>query len=412
MQMNKRSLQASAFGNFMEWFDFTLYGFFALAIGANFFPAADPMMSAMASYAAFAAGFIARPLGAYYLGRKADSSGRKAVLMQTLLLMGLAVLMVVVAPSYSKAEMTGSVMVVAARLLAGFAAAGETGAAAAMAIEEAPPNLRGRWGGLFTATTYLGVAAASGVAMLCYGLMGTEVTNDWGWRVGYASGLFIVPVGIWVRSKVPHSKSTQSEATKTIASPWSLVFRVAGLTAFGSAVFYVVIVFMPVYASKALGIPMPTAMTVALASSAITAVFAIIGGMLSDLRGRKLVMIVGLAFAVTTAPPSFANLLSAPSFCALAAFQWSAAAALGLFAGAAMPLMVESFPQDKRAWGVGLGYSVGVMLFGAMAPTVNTLALSKGVSWAPLAYILLGSAVTWASLKAIPEPRKGMYDLV
>lgn len=407
MHSQFRNLKASAFGNFMEWFDFTLYGFFAVAIGANFFPAGDPILSTTASYTAFAAGFVARPFGAYFFGRKADQWGRKPVLILTLLLMGIATLLVVIAPTYQAAGALGTGMVVTGRLIAGLAAAGETGAAAAMAIEAAPEDRRGRWGGLFSGTTYLGVAAGGIVAMLCYGLLGTEVTNDWGWRVGYAAGLLIVPVGYWVRRGV-RDEHRQTPDTSTASAEFgttAMVLRVAGLTAFGSAVFYVVIVFMPVYASRQLGITMGSAMATAMGASIVTAIASAIGGWLSDFQGRKRVMYAALAIGVTGAWPLFFALLATPSLATMAAFQWTCAAALGVLAGSGLALMVENFPPSKRATGVGLGYSLGVMVFGALAPAVNSLALSKGITLAPLAYLTIGAAVTWLALFLTPETR-------
>lgn len=405
MPHTARNLRASAFGNFMEWFDFTLYGFFAVAIGANFFPSDDPLLSTMASYTAFAAGFVARPLGAYFLGRKADQWGRKPVLILTLLLMGLATLLVVAAPSHQTAGLWGPAMVVIGRLLAGVAAAGETGAAAAMAIEASPPDRRGLWGGLFTGSTYLGVAAGGLVAMLCYGLLGTEVTNDWGWRVGYATGLLIVPVGYWVRRGVTHDTPDSWFDKPPTGSTAGMVLRVAGLTAFGSAVFYVVIVFLPVYADRQLGIAMKFGMSTAMVASVVTALFAVLGGWISDTTGRKRVMYAALGLAMLSAWPLFFALLNAPSWAAMAAFQWTCAACLGLLAGSGLPLMVESFPSVRRAMGVRLGYSLGVMLFGAMAPAVNTLALSKGFTIAPLLYLSAGALVTCLALLFTIETR-------
>jgi MHS family proline/betaine transporter-like MFS transporter len=404
MHSHTKTLKASAFGNFMEWFDFTLYGFFAVAIGANFFPATDPLLSTMSAYTAFAAGFIARPLGAYFFGRKADRWGRKPVLILTLLLMGLATLLVVVAPAHKEAGALGTAMVVIARLIAGLAAAGETGAAAAIAIEAAPVERRGLWGGLFSGSTYLGVSAGGLLAMLCYGLLGVEVTNDWGWRIGYASGLLIVPVGYWVRRGIHEEQPKVLPSEKTTnAGTARIVLRVAGLTAFGSTVFYVVIVFMPVYAAKQLGITMGSGMAIAMGASVVTSMTSVLGGWLSDIHGRKRVMYAALAIGAAAAWPLFLTLLDAPSAVSMAAFQWTCAAALGFIAGAGLPLMVESFPPAKRATGVGLGYSLGVMVFGAMAPAVNSLALSKGMTLAPLAYLTIGAAVTCLALLMTPE---------
>ena len=405
MQTQAPNLKASSFGNFMEWFDYTLYGFFAVAIGANFFPASDPMLSTMSSYTAFAAGFVARPLGAWYFGRKADRWSRRSVLIFTLLLMGLATLLVVAAPSHADAGVIGTGMVITGRILSGVAAGGETGAAASMAVEAAPQNRRGLWGGLFLGSTYLGVAAGGLVAMLCYGLLGTDATNDWGWRIGYALGLLIVPVGYWVRRGVHFERPEGMPAADASLSTFGMILRVGGMTAFSSAVFYVVILFLPVYASRQLAIPMGTGMAAAMFASVVTAICAVIGGMLSDVYGRKRVMYVALAICVLLAWPLFMRLLQAPSFLSMAAFQWMCAAAFGVAMGSGLALMVENFPPATRATGVGLGYSLGVMVFGAMAPAVNSLALTKGVAFAPMAYLTGGALITWIALFFTPETR-------
>lgn len=407
MQTQAPNLKASSFGNFMEWFDYTLYGFFAVAIGANFFPASDPMLSTMSSYTAFAAGFVARPMGAWYFGRMADRWSRRSVLLFTLLLMGLATLLVVAAPSHADAGVIGTGMVIAGRILSGVAAGGETGAAASMAVEAAPPGRRGLWGGLFLGSTYLGVAVGGLVAMLCYGLLGTEATNDWGWRVGYALGLLIVPVGYWVRRGVHFERPEGTPAADSSLSTLGMILRVGGMTAFSSAVFYVIILFLPVYASRQLAIPMGTGMAAAMLASVVTALCAVVGGLLSDRHGRKRVMYVALAVCVLLAWPLFMHLLRAPSFLSMAAFQWMCAAAFGAAMGSGLALMVETFPPAKRATGVGLGYSLGVMVFGAMAPAVNSLALSKGVALAPMAYLTAGALITWIALFFTPETRTG-----
>ena len=405
MRTRLTTLGAAAWGNFMEWFDFTLYGFFAVAIGQRFFPADDPLLSTMASYAAFAAGFIARPIGAFVFGRMADRTSRKSVLVTTLLFMGLATLLVVCAPSHHSAGLLGPIMVVCARLMAGLAAAGETGAAAAIAIEASPHHQRGRWGGLFSLSTYLGVAAGGCVALLCYGLLGTEATNDWGWRVGYATGLIIVPLGWWARRnmRVEHAHPTASSAAPDHKGTLGMIARVAGLTAFGSSVFYVVIMFMPVFAARQFSIPLGTGMATAMMASVITGLFAIVGGWVSDQHGRKYIMYAGLLFALIAGWPLFLMLLSTHNALSLAVFQWACAAGFGLFVGGSLPLMVESFPPSRRALGFGLGYSLGVMVFGAMAPVVNALALSRGVVFAPLYYMTLTGLITLLTLRSTRE---------
>jgi MHS family proline/betaine transporter-like MFS transporter len=323
----------------------------------------------------------------------------------TFTLMGLATLMVVTAPAHRQYGLVGPVMVVAARLLAGFAAAGESGAAAALVIEASPVAQRGRWGAWFSLSTYLGLAAGSGIALLCYGTLGTEATNAWGWRLGYGVGLLILPFGWWARSKLIESPKPASStfAATTRKENAVMTMRVAGLTAFGTSELYVVIVFMPVFALKQLGIGMSTSSLTSMLACVITGLAALVGGRLADTMGRKKVMFLGLLAAITPAWPLFANLLATPSVVALVGFQWVSALGLGLFVGGSLPLMVESFGPSKRALGVGLGYNLGVMIFGALGPVVNTFALSRGYTWSPLLYLVGTALVTSATLWPMQE---------
>ena len=409
MTHSAQTLRASAYGNFLEWFDFTLYGFFALAIGSNFFPSSDPLLSALASYTALAAGFLMRPIGAVLMGAAADKRGRKPVLLFTFTLMGLSTLMVVCAPSHAEYGVIGPVMVVAARLLAGFAAAGETGAAAALAIEASPPDQRGRWGAWFSLSTYLGLAAGAGVALLCYGVLGIEQTNEWGWRVGYSTGLLILPFGWWARSRLidGHQAVSQHIVKQGKKQVVGMTLRVAGLTAYGTSVVYVVIVFMPTFALKQLGIEQATSAFTSMLASVIVGLVALVGGRLADRLGRKKVMFAGLLTSVVTSAPLFALMLANPNTLSLVGFQWTCAVGLGLFVGGSLPLMVESFKPHQRALGVGLGYNLGVMMFGALGPVVNTLALSRGYVWAPLIYLLGTAAVTALTLWATEDTSRG-----
>lgn len=409
MAPNLQTLRASSYGNFMEWFDFTLYGFFAMAIGSNFFPSSNPLLSTLASYTAFAAGFLARPLGAIVMGAAADKRGRRPVLLLTFTLMGIATLMVVCAPAHWQYGVVGPVMVVIARLLAGFAAAGETGAATALAIEASPASKRGQWGAWFSLSTYLGLAAGSGVALLCYGTMGVETTNAWGWRVGYGVGLLILPFGWWARSKlIEVSPSVSSKfVAATRGQTVAMTLRVAGLTAFGTSVVYVVIVFMPVFALKQLGIDMGTSSLTSMLASVITGLAALVGGRMADTMGRKKIMFLGLLVGITPAVPLFANLLNNPSVAALIGFQSACVVGLGLFVGGSLPLMVESFSPRKRALGVGLGYNLGVMIFGALGPVVNTFALSRGYTWTPVIYLVGTALVSSATLWTMKDTSEG-----
>ena len=407
----RHNLVGAAVGNFFEWLDFTLYGYFALAIARNFFPAGNEVLSTLAAVTAFAAGFVVRPFGAWCIGRYADRRGRKAAMVATVLLMGAGTLLIAIAPPYQTAGFLGTAMVVIGRLLSGFAASGESGAAGALVIEACPPHRRGWYGAVFSASTYLALAAGSGLALLVFGTLGVERTLDWGWRIGFVVGLCVIPVGAYLRRHMNeslHPGAMQASGTEARTLPArtlaAQIIMVSALTGFGSAVVYLAIVFMPAFATQALKIGQTTgAIGSTLAALAIIA-GSLIGGPWSDRRGRSGIMLFGIVLALGIGTPLYEHLLASPTPGALFAFQGACAFGFGLFLGGSFPFFAERFPPGQRALGIGLGYNIGVMLFGAASPVVSTYALSQGIVRAPLYYLLAAAVVSVVAILCMRKP--------
>lgn len=400
MALNRRSFLAVSAGNFLEWLDFTLYGYFALAIGHNFFPAANEVMSTLAAISTFAVGFLVRPIGAYVIGRYADRKGRKSAMILTVLMMGVGTLLILAAPPYTHSGYIGTGMVIGGRLLAGLAASGEFGAAVSLVMETCPKDRRGYYGALFSSSTYLALASGSGIALLVYGVLGQAATLDWGWRLGFAVGLAVIPIGLYLRrhmeesDAIVHRRPGEHTTELNIGQLLRQVALIASMTGFGSAVVYLVVIFMPSFAKQAMGIAPFIGSASSMSASLVIIVGAIIGGLWSDRSDPVSVMLTGTIASLVVGVPLYEYLLLDPSALRLFMFQVTCAGCFGLTIGAYFPFASDRFPAAQRALGIGLGYNIGVTIFGAMSPIVSTYALSKGIRQAPIAYLLVASLIS------------------
>lgn len=410
MKRRKTStLLGTALGNFFEWLDFTIYGFFSTAISLSFFPKEDEILALLATLGAFAIGFVTRPLGAYVMGRYADRAGRKAALLITFGLMGVGTLLIVVAPSYAIAGMAGAMMVLLGRLLQGFAASGEYGAAAAMFLEMAPAGQKGRYGSLLAVSTYLALATGALLAVAVYSWLGASIAESYGWRYAFIAGLCIIPLGVWVRLRM--SESTEFVAEKVIDNTpprrvaWRPVLIVIGLTALGTSSLYLSMIFMPSFAYVAFGIPVVDSSIATACSCLVVALMAFTGGCLSDRVGPAIPMLGGLAFTVLGGLPTYSMVLSDPGIATILLFQSMTGIGLGLFVGGSFSSVCALFLVSGRALGLGLGYNLGVAVFGAFAPIVSTAALKYGINYAPAVYLAVTAVISAvASIALLAQP--------
>ena len=261
---------AAVIGNLLEFFDFTVYSFFALTIAKLFFPAHDPVVSTLLALSAFAIGFVARPVGGFVLGHYADKHGRRAALTLTIFLMAVGSAMIGLAPGYATIGLAAPALIVFARLLQGFAQGGEFGAATATLLETGSAKGRG-----FRASWQLasqGAAALLGsgmAALLNYQLTSTQLL-DWGWRVPFLVGVLIMPVGVYLRRHIveepPSAARTKGASIELgLVRKWFLtVFAIMGMT----VATYVLMYYVPTYSIQYLGLPPKLSMLVSIGAAA------------------------------------------------------------------------------------------------------------------------------------------------
>ncbi len=409
----REAVLACVLGNALEFYDFTTYAFFAVAVGGAFFPAHDPVVSLLISVATFGVGFVTRPLGGLVIGAFADHAGRKPAMMLTITLMAAGMLILALTPPFSVIGYAAPVIVVAARLLQGFALGGEVGPATAYLVETAPDDRRGR-----IASWQI---ASQGAAMLVAGVLGFALSHSlsgeamaqWGWRVAFLLGLAIVPAGLYIRNRLPesaHGRAGKRDSGRQVlrrlllGHPRPLALGLVAIMT--STISTYVGIYMTTYAETALHLKTPTAITAPLIGGGTTLVFALLGGWLADRYGRKVVMLLPRVLLILAIYPAFLFLNGHPSLATLL-LTTGLMSVLGSLSSAAVIVAIpESLPESVRASGLSTAYAFAITVFGGTTQCV--LAWLIGVSHDPLApawYMIVSGILGVIAMALMPETR-------
>jgi MFS transporter, MHS family, proline/betaine transporter len=403
-----REVGAASIGNALEFYDLVIYGYFAVVISKLFFPAASETVSLMLAVGTFGISFIMRPLGAIVLGSYADRVGRKASLTLSIVLIMLGTAMLVFAPTYAQIGVASPLLVLLARLIQGFSTGGEFGASTAFMVEYATAGRRGYFGSWQASTQGISTLFAASIAALLSYMLSPEQVSDWGWRVAFAVGLLIGPVGFYIRSQVEETPEFRNVAVGDIEkSPVRTVLRrdwfalllgigvVAGSTGFN----YVHKVYMPTYALTQLHFPPVSSYLGAAVTGLVQAITGPMFGALSDRVGRHRLLWFAFPLVCVTTYPMFLILNTWPAVPTLVAVQ----AFVGLLNAACLApiaaLLAEIFPTGTRSTGVALSYNLAVTLFGGFAPLIATsLIAAAGDKLAPSYYVMGSSILSVAAI--------------
>jgi MFS transporter, MHS family, proline/betaine transporter len=409
---HRRAVFAATIGNTLEWYDFLIYGFLAVTIAKLFFPAENELTSLLLSVGAFGAAAVVRPVAGVVLGIYADRVGRKAALTLTIFMMGLGTGLILFAPTYASIGICAPVLMVSARLLQGFACGGELGGATAILVENAPDHSRGLYASWQTASQAAGVLLGAMVTMLVSLSMTQAQLEAWGWRLPFAFGLLIVPIGFYIRSKLKEPDAyLKARAETPILSFMGMLLgeRRSLLTAIGIAVLYlacayVLFVYMPTFAVRQLKLPFSQALIATMLASAVLFVCTPVIAAISDRYGRKPLLVVGAsAFALLTYP-AFVLITAQPSLPKLVAVQSGFALAMATYAGPAISVYAELFPTRLRSTAVSLVYGIAVVPIGGFAPLIVTwLIAATGNPTAPAFYVIGAATVSAVALLALRD---------
>ena len=407
----RRVVLAATIGNTVEWYDFLIYGFLSLTIAKLFFPTGDELSSLLLTITIFGAGLVVRPVGAVVLGIYADRVGRKAALSLTIFLMGLGTAMIALAPTYQSIGVLAPLLILFSRLLQGFSCGGELGGATAILIETAPEHRRGLYSSWQLASQFAAFVLGSCVTFVLSLSMTTTELEAGGWRWAFAIGLLIVPVGLYIRSRIDEpdlflklrlpDPVSLSEAVHDHGRPMLTAF---GLTALYVVCAYVLLLYMPTFATRQLRLAFPEALT----ASTVTGVvcFAICPAIAaaSDRIGRKpLLLASALAFVLLTYP-LLDLLIAHPNIWTLIAVQLTFGILMVMYSAPAIAALGELFPTRVRSTALALAYNLAVALMAGLAQVIVTwLIAATGNPLAPAFYVIAAAFVSLAALAGMTD---------
>ena len=417
-RMTRRVVIASFIGTTIEWYDFFLYGTAAaLVFNKLFFPSMEPLAGTMASFGTYAVGFFARPLGGIVFGHYGDKLGRKSMLVTTLMLMGVATVLIGLLPTHETIGIWAPALLVLLRFVQGFGVGGEWGGAVLMAVEHGHEGRRGYHASWVQAGVPVGLLLANAVFMICTAAMPEADFLSWGWRVPFLLGVVLLAVGMFIRLKIMESpvfenamKIEDAPAMPVIEAvrrhPRNVVLAMGARFA-ENAFFYIFTVLVLSYGSQQLGMPKRDLLNAVMAGSAAQLAFIPVFGALSDRCGRRPVYLGGALSLAIFAIPFFQMLgTRSPAMAALAVV-------LGLIGHSAMygpqaAFFSELFGTRVRYSGASLGYQLASPLAGGLAPLIATWLLERsGGDPAPVAaYLILMSAITLACVWLAEETHR------
>ncbi len=410
-----RLIVAASVGNALEFYEILVYGYFAVIIAKVFFPAADEAVSILVTLGSFGISFLARPVGAIFLGAYGDRKGRKRALTLSILLMTIGTALMTIMPSYGAVGILAPILVVGARLLQGFSVGGEFASSTAFLVEHRPDRA-----GFFASWQWssqgLAALVATGLGVLLTTTMSADDLQSWGWRIPFGLGLLIGPVGYYIRARLPETPEflAAGEAPAPLrdlfVNQWGRLLLTIGAVAASTSSQYV-LVYMPTYAIRELHLPQSTGFIAAVAAAALQTVVVPFVGLWVDRVGQVRIMIAAALLFIVTSYPAF--MLAAGQFTGHASLAVLIATVCwfgflkSLFSGALPSLMAKIFPVATRVSGMSLAYNIGVPIFGGFAPlAAQSLVDITGSKLSPSYYMIGTALVSLLALVALQRRYK------
>ncbi|WP_435928941.1 MFS transporter [Dryocola sp. BD613] len=367
-------------GNFLEQFDFFLFGFYATYIAHVFFPTENEFASLMMTFAVFGAGFLMRPIGAVVLGAWIDKVGRRKGLIVTLSIMALGTFLIVLVPGYATIGLWAPLLVLCGRLLQGFSAGAELGGVSVYLSEIATPGNKGFYTSWQSGSQQVSIMVAASLGYALNQLMDESTLHAWGWRIPFLVGCLIVPFIFMLRRRLDETEAFTKRAShlevgqalKTLINNWRVVIAGMLMVAMTTTAFYLITVYAPTFGKKVLMLSSSDSLLVTLLVAVSNFIWLPIGGAISDRLGRKPVLIAMTVLAIFTTWPALTLLANAPGFGMMLAVLLWLSFMYGLYNGAMIPALAEIMPAEVRVAGFSLAYSLATALFGGFTPAVST----------------------------------------
>jgi len=390
----------STSGNFLEMFDFFLFGFYASSIAKAFFPAGDEVTALLLTFTTFWLGALMRPVGAIVLGAYIDRIGRRRGLIVTLAIMAMGTVLIAVCPTYASIGIAAPIIVLIGRLLQGFSAGVELGGVSIYQFEIATPGNKGFYTAFQSASQQVAIMLAALIGFALNAVLTPAQIADGGWRIPFFIGCAIVPFIFLIRRSLQEtpefaartSHPSTGQIFRTMLANWSTVLLGALLTVLTTVTFYLITVYTPTFGRSVLKLSQTDSLLVTLCVAITNFIWLPIGGAVSDRIGRKPVLLTIAVLALLTAYPAMSWLIAAPSFGKMLAVELWFSFFFGVYNGAMVAALSEVVPAEVRATCFSLAFSLAAALFGTATPLVSTWLIEHtGDRAAPSFWLMLAA---------------------
>jgi MFS transporter, MHS family, citrate/tricarballylate:H+ symporter len=367
-------------GNFLEMFDFFLFGFYASYIAKAFFPVGNEFASLLLTFMTFGAGFLMRPLGAIVLGAYVDQVGRRKGLIVTLSIMAMGTILIAFVPSYQTIGLLAPLLVLTGRLLQGFSAGVELGGVSVYLSEMATPGHKGFYVSWQSGSQQVAIIIAALIGYILNKAFTPAAISDWGWRIPFFIGCLIVPFVFYIRRSLEetpeflarkHRPST-AEVARSIIRDWQIVIAGMLLVVMTTVSFYTITVYTPTYGSSVLHLTPTDSLIVTLCVGVSNLFWLPVMGALSDRIGRRPLLLTFTIVTILTAYPILTWLVVEPTFGKMLIVLLWLSFLYGSYNGAMVVALTEVVPANVRTAGFSLAYSLATALFGGFTPAVST----------------------------------------
>jgi MFS transporter, MHS family, alpha-ketoglutarate permease len=412
------TILGGAFGNLIEWYDWTVYGLLSAAFAAQFFPSGNQTASLLAVLATFALGFLMRPVGAILLSPYADRHGRRRMLALCITLMGLGSLVVAILPPYRLIGLAAPLILLLARLMQGFSAGGEFQGSSVFLVEHSPLHRRALASSSQMISIGLAILIATGVSALTTRYIPRPALDLWGWRIPFFIGALGAVYGLWLRLGLPETPHFEAIERRQALSRHPLLdaireFPKETLFVFvlqmGTVQFYTWTVFLPSYAHLAAGLPLAAGLGASTIAMAIYCVAVPTFAALSDRIGRKPLLYGSVGGFLLFSFPLI-NTLNHASFGSFLLVAVIGILFIAMSNAVLAPVLCEAFPTRLRTSGIGLPYAICSAIFGGTAPLIATAFIKAHIDWGMPAYITAICAISIIVFATVPETRGKPLD--
>lgn len=404
---------AAAIGNFVEWFDFAVYGFLATIIAQNFFSQAPPQTALLQTFLVFAVAFALRPLGGVICGMLGDKYGRKRILSLTVLMMAGATTVIGLLPTYAHLGIMAPILLTLARCVQGFSAGGEYAGACAYVMEHAPPRKRAWYGSFITVSTFSAFAAAAAITFLLDFTLGQQQMREWGWRIPFLIAAPLGLVGIYLRVRMeetPAFRAARSEnagshasLSETLGQQMGNILRLGAFIALTALSFYMFTTYFSTFLQLQGHLSRASALLVSFIALLFAAGLCPVAGALCDRMGRRKTVALTGGWVIVSVFPAWWLASSGPLWAAILGDILLATGAV--FSGVVTAaLLSEVFPTRARYTASAITYNLAYTLFGGTAPLMATWLIDyTGNALSPAFYLTLVALLALAGGLALPE---------